>query len=88
MGVVVGEEELDVNMRVSVVEKTSSMELEQVPELKVGAMLRIKPQGGEVFSRRRDGIVFSEQWFTVVEGGMGDNIRPFNISKGENMTWG
>jgi hypothetical protein len=32
--------------------------------------------------------VFSGHWFTVVEGGMGDNIRPINTSKGENMTWG
>ena len=32
--------------------------------------------------------VFSVQWFTVVEGGMGDNIRPIDTRKGENMTWG
>ena len=53
--------------------------MEQVPELKVGAMLRINHM---VIG------VFSVQWFTVVEGGMGDNIRPINTRKGENMTWG
>ena len=53
--------------------------MEQVPELKVGAMLRINHM---VIG------VFSVQWFTVVEGGMGDNIRPIDTRNGENMTWG
>jgi hypothetical protein len=50
-------------------------------------MLRINHMVVEVFGGRRDGRVFSVQWFTVV-GGMMDNIRPINTRKGENMTWG
>ena len=59
--------------------------MEQVPELKVGAMLRINHMVVEVFGGRRDGRVFSVQWFTVVEGGMGDNIRPIYTRRGEDM---
>jgi hypothetical protein len=50
-------------------------------------MLRINHMVVEVFGGRRDGRVFSVQWFTVV-GGMMDNIRPINTRKGENITWG
>ena len=32
--------------------------------------------------------MFSVQWFTEVEGGMGDNFRPINTRKGEEMNWG
>jgi hypothetical protein len=50
--------------------------------LEVGA---VHPMVVEVFSERPDaGRVFSVQWFTVVEGGMGD-IRLINTRKGEDM---
>jgi hypothetical protein len=53
--------------------------------LKVGAVLRIHPMVVEVFSGRPDaGRVLSVQWFTVVEGGMG-NIKLINTRKGEDM---
>ena len=47
-------------------------------------MLRIHPMVVEAFSGRPDaGSVCSVQWFTVVEGGMGD-IRLINTRKGED----
>jgi hypothetical protein len=44
--------------------------MEQVPELKVGAMLRINHMVVEVFGGRRDGRVSIVQWFLC--GGVWD----------------
>ena len=62
--------------------------MEQVPVLEVGAVLRINHMVVEVFSGRPDGRVFSGHCVTVVEGGVGDTIRPINTRKGEDMKWG
>ena len=56
--------------------------MEQVPVLEVGAVLRINHMVVEVFSGRPDGRVFSGHCVTVVEGGVGDTIRPINTRKG------
>ena len=52
--------------------------MDQVPILDVGALLRIHHM--EVFSWR--------QCVTVVEDGVGDNNRPINTRKGNDMNWG
>ena len=50
--------------------------------LEVGSVFRFNHMVVEVFSGRPDaGRVFSVQWFTVVEGGMGD-ISLINTRKG------
>ena len=62
--------------------------MEQVPVLEVGSVLRINHMVVEVYSGRPDGRVFSGHCVTVVEGGVGDTIRPINTRKGEDMKGG
>jgi len=61
--------------------------MEQVPVLVVGAVLRIHHMVVEVFNGIPDGRVYSGHCVTVVEGGVGQSIKPSSTKK-EDLNWG
>ena len=61
--------------------------MEQIPELEVGAVLRIHNMRVEKWNEVFDGRVYSGSSVTSVLGGLGEAVNPMCYKRGPEMKW-
>ena len=61
--------------------------MEQIPELEVGAVLRIHNMRVEKWNGVFDGRVYSGSSVTSVLGGVGEAVKPMCHKRGPEMKW-
>ena len=61
--------------------------MEQIPELEVGAVLRIHNMRVEKWNGIFDGRVYSGSSVTSVLGGVGEAVEPMCHKRGPDMKW-
>ena len=61
--------------------------MEQIPELEVGAVLRVDNMRVEKWNGVFDGRVYSGSSVTSVLGGVGEAVKPMCHKRGPEMKW-